>query len=51
MLGIQLLLQSADAAHNYQMSLVIISVLPLMILFFIFQRYFLSGMSVSGIKG
>ena len=51
MLGIQLLLQNAEAAHNYQMSMVIIAVLPIIILFFVFQRYFLEGISVSGIKG
>jgi len=51
MLGIQLLLQNAEAAHNYQMSLVIMAVLPVIILFFVFQKYFLEGMTVSGIKG
>jgi ABC-type glycerol-3-phosphate transport system permease component len=51
MLGIQLLLQNAEAAHNYQMSMVIIAVLPVIILFFVFQRYFLEGISVTGIKG
>jgi len=51
MLGLNTLLNVAEAAYHYQMSAAVITTIPLIVLFFAFQRYFFRGITISGVKG
>ncbi len=51
-LGLRISLDSASAvAWNQIMAMALLSILPLIIIFFFAQRYFVEGISTSGIKG
>ncbi|MGE4584753.1 MAG: carbohydrate ABC transporter permease [Sphaerochaeta sp.] len=51
-LGLRISLDSASAvAWNQIMAMALLSILPLIVLFFFAQRYFVEGISTSGIKG
>jgi ABC-type glycerol-3-phosphate transport system permease component len=51
MLGLYNLMNVAEIAYNYQMAVAVITVVPMIILFFVFQNYFMQGISLSGLKG
>jgi oligogalacturonide transport system permease protein len=51
-LGLRISLDSASAvAWNQIMAMALLSILPLIVIFFFAQRYFVEGISTSGIKG
>ncbi|WP_320128847.1 carbohydrate ABC transporter permease [uncultured Sphaerochaeta sp.] len=51
-LGLRISLDSASAVQwNQVMAMALLSILPLVILFFFTQRYFVEGVSTTGIKG
>lgn len=51
-LGLRISLDSASAvAWNQIMAMALLSILPLIIIFFFAQRYFVEGITTSGIKG
>ncbi len=51
-LGLRISLDSASAVQwNQVMAMALLSILPLIILFFFTQRYFVEGVSTTGIKG
>jgi arabinosaccharide transport system permease protein len=50
-IGLSSLLTPYGNNYNILLSGCIISVVPLLILFFAFQRYFISGLTVGGVKG
>ncbi len=50
-IGLSSLLTPYGNNYNILLSGCIVSVLPLLILFIVFQRYFISGLTVGGVKG
>lgn len=51
-LGLRISLDSASAVQwNQVMAMALLSILPLIVLFFFTQRYFVEGVSTTGIKG
>jgi oligogalacturonide transport system permease protein len=51
-LGLRISLDSASAvAWNQVMAMALVSILPLIVIFFFSQRYFIEGIATSGMKG
>jgi multiple sugar transport system permease protein len=49
--GIQLLMGQHSYEWNQMMAMSVLGSLPVLILFLIFQRYFIAGMSAGSVKG
>ena len=47
------LLRAGDASYNWSVIIAgnVLMTLPVILVFFVFQRYFVQGMTLSGIKG
>ena len=51
-LGLRISLDTSSAVQwNQIMAMALISILPLVILFFLAQKYFVEGIATSGLKG
>lgn len=49
-IGLLRFAQQYDTQHNYQMAVSLLSIVPIMILFILFQRAFVKGMALTGLK-
>jgi multiple sugar transport system permease protein len=49
--GIQLLMGQHSYEWNQMMAMSVLGSLPVLLLFLIFQRYFIAGMSAGSVKG
>ncbi|HMD88250.1 MAG TPA: ABC transporter permease subunit, partial [Anaerolineaceae bacterium] len=50
-IGIQLLMGQHSYEWNQMMAMSVLGCLPILILFLLFQRYFIAGMSAGSVKG
>jgi multiple sugar transport system permease protein len=50
-LGAQQIMGTYDPKWNILMALGVVMTLPVLVLFFLLQRYFIQGIAMSGIKG
>jgi len=50
-LGLRLIQSRRDIHIQYTMAMTVVSLIPVLTLFFIAQRYFIQGVVVTGIKG
>ena len=49
-IGLLRFAQQYDVEYQYQMAVSLLSILPIMVLFFVFQRAFVQGMALTGLK-
>ena len=50
-IGIQLLMGQHSYDWNQMMAMSVLGCLPVLVLYLVFQRYFLAGMSAGAVKG